>query len=272
MSEPLEFAVFGDPIAHSKSPRMHAAAFAAMGLPHRYGRRRVAQGELGEALARAWDEGLAGLNLTLPLKVEALAWVSELAESAAAIGAANTLVRGESGWVAHNTDAEGFARALAELDPTPPRRAVVLGSGGASRAVLHALSRFEDLELLQVQRHVDDDGGCAHARCDYAAFAEMDWPADLWVNCTVVGMAGGPQDFPARLPLEGLERGARVVDIVYPGAPGGLLDRAAAQGAKTQDGLRMLLWQGVAAEELWLGRAPLPAEAVAAMGAALGIE
>jgi shikimate dehydrogenase len=92
--------------------------------------------------------------------------------------------------------------------------------------------------------------------------------ADLLVNTTTVGMRGGPTSFPGALPLAELSSNACVIDLVYPRPGGGLLDAAAAAGHRVQDGLPMLLWQGVAALELWLDR-PLPAEAIEAMRSAL---
>jgi len=107
VSEARRFAVFGDPIEHSRSPAMHAAAFAALGLPHAYGRQKVAAADLGAALEAAWNDGLSGLNLTVPHKVAALEFVERRSEAVARIGATNTLVRGQRGWVAHNTEVAG---------------------------------------------------------------------------------------------------------------------------------------------------------------------
>lgn len=283
MTELRRFAVFGDPIEHSRSPDMHAAAFAALGLPHRYERRHVRPDELSAALAEAWDEGLWGLNLTVPHKVAALAdldRVVERTEAVRRIGATNTLLRGPGGWIADNTDGVGFVRALAQLGEAAPGRALVFGSGGASLAVVDGLREaFPALELLQVSRSVPGEPEVEHLRCTYDDLDETleifssspgEGVDDLWVNCTTVGMANGPSEFPRPLPLDRLGPASRVVDIVYPRPDGGLLDRAETHGARVQDGREMLLWQGVVALERWLGIERLGDEVVTAMRAALG--
>lgn len=266
---PRCFGVLGDPIAHSRSPVMHQAAFAALGLPHRYLAFRVGPGALGAALQGARALGFGGLNLTVPLKRAALGHVDTLSADAEQIGAINTIAFDERGIHGHNTDAGGFARALQSLDPTVPRSVVVLGAGGASLAVVHALrGAYPDAHIAWISRRpIDDPRGCESG--DYGQLNHRMTGADLLVNTTTVGMGGGPSGFPVEVPIGAMARGARVVDLVYPRPPGGLLDRAEAAGHRVQDGLPMLLWQGVLALQIWLGR-ELPPEAITAMGAALG--
>jgi shikimate dehydrogenase len=279
MNLPRCFAVFGEPIAHSRSPIMHNAAFAALGLPHRYMPFEVSTGRLGEAVRGAAALGFGGVNLTTPLKRAALSLCAARSETAERIGAVNTLrfVRDpDTGAVAihgHNTDSRGFLDALDELPSEPPlRHATILGAGGASLAVADALlEAFPELELTWVSRRP----GQIHKRagmegriraCSWKALGQP--RGQLLVNTTIVGLAGGPQEFPVEIDLSGLEPGARVIDIVYPRPQGGLLDRAAAAGLHVQDGLAMLLWQGVRALELWLDLV-LPDPVIEAMRAAL---
>jgi len=271
------FGVFGDPIAHSRSPAMHGAAFEVLGLPHVYLAFAVARAGLGPALRGAAALGFGGVNLTVPHKREALSLVDALSDRARRIGAVNTVVFDEGRLYGDNTDSPGFATALAQLGAAPVGRAMVLGGGGAARAVVDGLLREVEgqavEELLWVSRdparlspHPDGRG---RLRClDYSAI-ETRLGVELLVNCTTVGMGGGPPRFPVELALDTLEGAApRVIDIVYPRPPGGLLDRAQALGAAVQDGREMLLWQGVLALERWLGE-PLPEAAIAAMRAAL---
>ncbi len=252
---------------------MHGAAFQALGLDHAYLAFQVAASGLEEALRGAGALGFGGVNLTVPHKQAALAIVDELSESARRIGAVNTVLFNNGRLRGDNTDSPGFARALAQLGGPAPRRAMVLGGGGAARAVVDALLGEVGVEELRwVSRRPESlsvRGSGERLRClDYGAL-EGGLGVDVLVNCTTVGMHGGPEDFPVKLRLETLEGEApRVVDIVYPRPPGGLLDRAEAAGAAVQDGREMLLWQGVIALELWLGQA-LPDGAVAAMRAAL---
>lgn len=272
------FGVFGDPIAHSRSPAMHGAAFAALGLGHSYLAFRVSSSGLPAALRGAAALGFRGVNLTVPHKRAALDLVDELSPAARRIGAINTVIFQRGRLRGENTDSPGFARALRELSAGSPKRAMVLGGGGAARAVVDALLGEAGVqELLWVSRDpsrlsFDSGHAAGRLRClDYQAIAGG-LGVELLVNCTTVGMHGGPTNFPVDLPLGTLEPAAdgraRVVDIVYPRPEGGLLDQAAALGAAAADGREMLLWQGVIALEHWLGFL-LPEVAVAAMRAAL---
>ena len=282
----MRLAVVGDPIEHSRSPLMHTAAMAALQAlgweldSPRYEAWLAPVEALPAVLAKARAEGLRGLNFTVPHKLEVMRLVDEVAPSARAIGAANTLVREADRWVAHNTDSAGFWAGLLELRAGHGASrgsgsawltdAVVLGSGGASLAVVHAIeTAAPEATLHWVTRR--PAGLVARDRRrprSYDQLVATPPAAQLWVNTTTVGMAGGPTEFPRELPLAALEKNTCVVDIVYPRPPGGLLDRAEARGAWVQDGLPMLLWQGVRALELWLGKT-LPNEAVEAMREAL---
>jgi len=252
---------------------MHGAALRVLGLDHVYLAFRVAAEELGTALRGAGSLGFGGVNLTVPHKQAALTIVDELSEAARRIGAVNTVLFDGGRLLGDNTDSPGFARALAELGGPAPRRAMVLGGGGAARAVVDALlGEVGALELRWVSRRPERlsfSGAGERLRClDYAAIAGH-LGVDVLVNCTTVGMDGGPEEFPIRLALDTLDGPRpRVIDIVYPRRPGGLLDRAEAAGAAVQDGREMLLWQGVIALERWLGRS-LPEDAIAAMRVAL---
>ncbi len=270
MSAPaLAFGVLGDPVAHSRSPAMHGAAFAALGLPHRYFAFHVTPAGLADALAGARALGLGGLNLTVPHKRAALSLVDRLTPAAARIGAVNTVWREADALVGHNTDGEGFWAAVQELSGAAPRRAVVLGSGGASRAVVDALRHEGGVEVDWVSRRPEALPPGQWRPQGYDALAQILEGADLLVNATTVGMHGGPATFPVPVPVEGLADGARVVDLVYPRPADGLLASARARGLAGQDGLPMLLWQGVRALERWLHMSLGP-EVVAAMRGAIG--
>ncbi len=280
---PRCFGVLGDPVGHSRSPRMHAAAFAVLGLPHRYLAFHVAPTELAAAVAGARALGFGGLNLTVPHKQAGLGCVDRLGAAARRIGAVNTLCFAGGEVVGENTDGLGFAAALGELGGAVGS-AVVLGAGGAALAVVDALVHEGLLSaggrLVWVTREPAALAGVVAARPWLAGVVEVTpWEAllaappraELLVNCTSVGMRGGPAEFPIRLSLDLLPAQARVVDAVYPRPAGGLLERAAARGLRVQDGLPMLLWQGVRALERWLDL-ELSVAAVAAMRAALYAE
>lgn len=264
----LAFGVLGDPVGHSRSPAMHGAAFAELALPHRYFAFHVRPADLRAALEGARALGLGGLNLTVPHKRAACALVDELSPEAERIGAVNTVVIEGGRLRGHNTDGAGFWAALGELRGSAPERAVVLGSGGAARAVIDALSHEAATEITWVSRRPQGLPEGPWRAAGWDALADALEGAALLVNATTVGMSGGPSSFPAPLPLGSLAPGARVVDLVYPRPAGGLLDAAAAAGLPHQDGLPMLLWQGVRALEEWLAMS-LPPEVVEAMRAAI---
>lgn len=267
---PLCFGVFGHPIGHSRSPRMHNAAFEALGLPHRYLPFDVSVDRLGAALAGVAALGFGGVNLTVPLKQAALQHVPTLSEAARRIGAINTVIVREHGLQGDNTDGIGFMTGLRELDPRPSSRAVVLGAGGAALAVVDALLHAQPPVSVQwVSRRPGEIPSWPGVRArSYDEVNEALDGADTLVDTTTVGMKGGPLEHPVPIDVQRMVTGARVVDLVYPRS-GTLLDRAEAAGARVQDGLPMLLWQGVHALERWLGLDSLPDEAVVAMRRAL---
>ena len=274
-SLPRCFGVLGDPIAHSRSPAMQQAAFSALELPHRYLPFHVGAADLGAALAGARALGFGGLNLTVPHKVAACDLLDALDPSAAGPGAVNTVCFTPRGAVGHNTDGVGFVRALAERAPgvaAAPGRVLLLGSGGAARAVAHALLAAGCEGLWWASRSPERLPTWPGVRP--VAYGELDRVSDLdlLVNGTTVGMAGGPARFPAPIPLDRVRSGGAVADLVYPAPPGGLLAHARTRGLTAMDGLPMLLWQGVAALELWLSSPALPEAAVTAMAGALGLD
>ncbi len=280
---PKVFGVLGYPVAHSRSPAMHRAAMQVLGLPHDYRAFSVKPADLEAALTGARALGFGGLNLTVPHKRAATGLVDALTETAKRIGAVNTVLIEQARIVGDNTDALGFARAVRELGGPPIRRAVVLGAGGASRAIIDALRRppkppanttweplREAVRITWVSRRVAAMPSFAGVNAvAWDVVNEVIQEADLLVNATTVGMEHGPVGFPVPIDPSKLPASGRVIDIVYPRPTWGLLDAAAAAGKPVQDGLPMLLWQGVAALERWLGKT-LPDEAVAAMRQALG--
>jgi shikimate dehydrogenase len=240
---------------------MHSAALAELGLEEwSYEAIEVAP-DAFEARVRAMPgEGFAGANVTVPHKGAALAVADELSEAAREIGAANTLVF-EGGEVrAENTDADGLLRAL----PASPagKRALVLGAGGAARAVVWALLR-EGAEVdvwnrteLRSRHLCEELGGEPVGEPEQSAY-------ELIVNSTAVGL--GDENPFAELPLEtgGFSADQTVVDMVYGSAQTALFRAAEAAGAVVVDGLEILVQQGALSLEIWTGR-PAPLETMRA--------
>jgi shikimate dehydrogenase len=256
--------IIGWPVEHSLSPVMHNAAFAALGLNWAYAAFPVHPGCVPEAVRGLAAAGCAGLNVTIPHKQAVLDCCSAVSEAVAVIGAANTLVPdGEGGFRGDNTDAAGFLRALDEQAPLDldGREALLVGAGGAARAVAFAL-RSRGARVRVANRTPER----AAELGDPVPFTTpaMDMIAGqsaLVVNCTSLGLHG--DGVPPELPLAGIGRGQVVADIVY--RPGGTpwLAAAAARGARPVDGLAMLLHQGAAAFEQWTG-APAPVDVMRA--------
>lgn len=253
-------AVIGHPVAHSRSPAMQSAALAALGLGEEwsYGALDLTPEEF-EARVRALPaEGFAGANVTVPHKQAALALADAPSEVAREIGAANTLVFSAGGIGAHNTDADGFLRSL----PRSPagERALVLGAGGAARAIVWALLR-EGAEVEVWNRTgaraaalCAELGGVAVAEPDGALPGQEDY--GLIVNTSAAGLHG--EDPFADLPLDrdGFAAGQTVLDMVYGEEPSPLLAAAAAAGADTVDGLEVLVQQGALSLRIWTGLEP----------------
>lgn len=261
-----DFAVLGDPVAHSLSPVMHQASLALLAPTHaalrgrRYHRIRVSPERLAEALAALRLIGAGGLNLTLPHKLEGLRLAQEKDPTALDCGAANTLVPVPRGWRALNTDGVGFAEALAEKSGAGPegRPFVILGAGGAARAIAAACLRLGAASVLLLNRTTDKAAALARdLRDPRVATGGLDArplpPGSVVVNCTVLGLR--PEDA-APVDPAALAGAAFVFDTTYGAAPSALLRDAAAQGIPGCDGRSMLRWQGALAFRAWTGVLP----------------
>ena len=263
------FAVIGDPVAHSVSPPMQRAAFGAAGIEATYVAERVS----AAALAATWPEllrRLSGWSVTRPLKEAAIALVDHLAPEAERCGSVNTVVVHGTRTAGHSTDGAGFLAALSRVRPGPARRAVILGTGGATRAVAAALAGTGATVLLvgrnaAAGRSVAADLSARGSAVTFAggrgALAGALDGADLVVNATPMGDPSmpGTSPIPDGLALEALEPRPLVFDLVYRPRRTRLLEQAAAAGCPTVEGIEMLIGQGAASFELWTGL-PAPVE------------
>jgi shikimate dehydrogenase len=249
--------VIGDPIAHSKSPLIHRFWLEALGLSGDYRATNVLPDGLAAFFeARAADPDWRGCNITLPHKEAALAHVTDPGDVRGSIGAINTVIRGDNGaLIGTNTDAAGFFAPLADTD-LAGANAVVVGSGGAARAILFALSRIGIGAVTLMARNPLKGAGLLASfglKGDVVDFAAPLPPADLLVNTSPLGMKGQP---PLTLDLSPLPDDAIVYDIVYAPLETGLLKAARTRDLATIDGLEMLIGQAAAAFELFFGAAP----------------
>ncbi len=257
--------VLGWPVAHSRSPAMHNAALAALGMDGwRYQLLPVAPGGFAETVRALEPAGFVGANVTIPHKHAALALADTVSEAAGAIGAANTLTLAPDGVIAaENTDAPGF---IAALGVSPRGMSVlVLGAGGSARAVVWALREAGAREVSVWNRTFERATALARD-LDVRAVATPE-PADLLVNCTSVGLeredegliqsASEPQGLNLlELTFDQVGTYSHVVDLVYRSSPTPLLAAANAHGAYTVEGLEILLAQGALSFELWTGVEP----------------
>jgi shikimate dehydrogenase len=261
--------VLGWPVRHSRSPAMHEAGYAALGLNDWRYQLLPVPPELFEETVRALPgAGFVGANVTIPHKEAALALADEATDSAGAIGAANTLTFLPGGRIhADNTDAPGLIDAL-PFDPAG-RTAVVLGAGGSARAVVWALLDANAAEVL-VWNRTRERAERLCANFGSRAIDTAPAAADLLVNTTSVGLHADDDPFKA-LPLDAddLSGYPCIVDLAYTSRPTRLVLAAREAGAEVVDGLDVLVRQGALSFRRWTGRsAPLDVLGAAARGSA----
>ncbi len=256
-------AVLGQPISHSRSPAMHNAALAELGLAGdwSYEAIEVAPQDFEPLLRRMLAEGFVGANVTVPHKVAALELAAEASEAARAIGAANTLSFSGGRIAAENTDAKGFLDSL----PAAPtgERALVLGAGGSARAVAWALvTQGAQVSIWnrtpERAERLADELGASALPSGGKRLTTGDF--DLIVNATTVGMGGsggGAADLKS-LPIraDSLGETHQLVDLAYGPAETELAKVARARGATVVDGLEVLVRQGAASLRIWTGQDP----------------
>ena len=282
--------VIGSPVVHSLSPLLHEAAFRALGLggAWRSFAFEVPPGHAAAALADMRQAGVVGLSVTMPHKAAVAALVDECSEVARRLDAVNCVTNTEGRLDGTNTDGEGFVASLARgaaFDPAG-RRCLVIGAGGAARAVVLALAQAGASEVAVVNRTPERAvvaadlagavGVAVGAEMGNDAWDQVVVSADLVVNATPVGMAGvlGADEAEWFVAPEQLHAGQVAADLVYAPRPTRWLAAAAQAGARPLDGLGMLVHQAAAQLERWTGRQP-PVEAMwraaeTALGAALG--
>jgi shikimate dehydrogenase len=250
--------VLGWPVAHSRSPAIHNAALAVLGMGDWHYQLLPVPPELFVQTTRGLGgAGFVGANVTIPHKQAALALADSASAAAKAIGAANTLTFAANGTIAaENTDAPGLIAAIGE--PLTGKRALVLGAGGSARAAVWALREAGAAEVAIWNR--TGERAAALARELGARAVAQPEQAELLVNCTAVGLAPAPGEELGQLGLGPALIGEfeTVVDLVYREGTTELLATAQAQDARTLDGLAVLVAQGALSFELWTGReAPL---------------
>lgn len=256
--------LMGDPVEHSLSPAMQNAAFGHLNLNYAYMAFRIAIENLKDALVGAKTLNILGLNITMPLKTRVIEFLDEIDQSAQSVGAVNTVLQKNGRLIGYNTDGIGALNVLESSGTEVAHgKIVILGAGGASRAVGHALG--EKAEKIIIMNRTAEKARAIveelnriygekfrHGELTARCLQEELLDADVVVNATSVGMR--PHENETLIGKEFLRSDLTVFDLVYNPLKTRLLQEAEAAGAKTVDGLSMLISQGALSFEIWTGR------------------
>lgn len=253
----MKLGLIGEVLGHSLSPVIHEKLFHKLSIPGRYDLIEIPKDHFGEVL-RDTLTACDGLNVTIPYKIDVIPFLDDISLEAKTIGAVNTIAKADGKLVGYNTDYFGFQRTLRKIDAkVNGKTAVVLGHGGASRAIIQCLYDEGAAEIRVISRHpekVDSDlRSFAEERrvrlMDYAAF-ESEAEGALLVNATPVGMY--PKVGVSPISEESARHFSKVIDIIYNPKETRLLHDAS--HADKANGMYMLVMQAIAAEEIWLER------------------
>jgi shikimate dehydrogenase len=250
------YGVIGNPVRHSLSPMIHNGAFRRLGWNAVYLAFEVKNVE--EALRGIRGLGVRGASVTLPFKTEVLPFLNKIEGLAKKVGAVNTIVNQRGRLIGYNTDCQGALEALEGRIDLRGKRVVLLGAGGAARAIGFGLKE-RGVRLIVINRSKERGQALSkELRCKYlpisflAKMKEGELEADIIINATSVGMY--PRDGETPVPKEFLKKGMVVMDIVYEPLQTRLLREAKEKRCVTVDGLEMLIRQGMAQFEIWTGR------------------
>jgi shikimate dehydrogenase len=245
-----DFAVIGDPVAHSRSPQMHQAAYDELNLPYRYVALHVPPGEVASALSFLRETGYQGVNVTVPHKEEVMAWCEDVEPLAARVRAVNTVRLRDK--VGLNTDAPGFLETLADRGILPGVT-LMLGAGGSARALAYALER--DGWTLRIHNRTRERAEALVAEMSLSATVmEEPDPTDchLILNTTSASLSGTA----VALDWERVPPGATAYDLAYAEGLTPFLAEAAAHDLRVVDGRPLLVAQGALSFQWWLGVPP----------------
>lgn len=261
------YGVIGDPVGHSKSPAMMNRAFRHLGINGAYGAFHVTPERLGDAIAGMRALGVRGLNVTIPHKVNVMAFLDEVHEGARAAGAVNTIVNEDGRLIGYNTDGIGYVRSLKEeAEPDlKGKTIIVLGAGGAARGILWALTQEKPEKVLLANRTFEKAQQLAAAFSSQSQVSALSWDelhdacadADVMINTTSVGMSPNIDAVP--IDAGWLRPGSVASDLIYNPMTTAFLQQAEQRGCRIHTGLGMFIYQGAYALEYWTGR-PAPAD------------
>ena len=267
-SKSQKFAVIGDPIAHSPSPEIHLPVLRAYLDNPSYERVRVGRGELRAWVERVREEGYVGFNVTMPHKMEIGAYLDELMMEADFTGSVNTVIQKDGKLFGYSTDALGFFAAARENGiEYDDKRIVILGAGGSASALAYRAVLDGAFHVAVLGRRREQAKQVVLAVRSHNRNAAISWGglnsselqgamerADIVINTTPQGMKGFPTDWKDLSFLEHLRKHAAVCDIIHTPEETTFLQKAKSLGLKTQHGMDMLIYQALAADNLYLDR------------------
>lgn len=262
----MKLGVIGAKLGHTASPAIHEKFFRIMGMEgqHEYGVLEMDRNNIKSELQRLRDEGYTGANVTIPYKLDVMPFLTDISREARTIGAVNTIHFTDEGAFGYNTDYGGFGRSLVHAGITVTgKKCIVLGSGGGARAIIQYLADSDAASITVISRN-------PHSKTEFDAFAStvgaetIGYPqfeasngGDVLVNCTPVGMFPDNNGCPVSENI--ISKFPAVVDIIYNPKDTQLLQRAERHGARTLNGMYMLVAQAIGSEEIWLNREIAPA-------------
>lgn len=268
-SHTVLYGVIGDPIRHSKSPIMLNRAFREKGINGAYAAFHVTPSQLEQAIAGVRGLGFRGLNVTIPHKIEVMAFLDEISEGARAIGAVNTIVNENGRLIGYNTDGIGYVRSLKEeIEPNlAGSTIIVLGAGGAARGILWALAQEKPAAILVANRTESKSVELAASFSPDYRITSIPWSdlreacssADIIINTTSVGMSPNVDALP--IDVSWLKPRSIASDLIYNPLKTTFLQQAEQLGCRVHGGLGMFIYQGAYAFEYWTGE-PAPVDAM----------
>lgn len=270
------YAVIGDPIAQSKSPIMHNRAFAELGLDAEYRAFLIKEEQLERFIAEARASRIAGLNVTIPHKLNVIKHLDDIDADAEELGAVNTIVNDNGRLIGYNTDGIGYVRSLKEeaIASLQQKEIVVIGAGGAARGIVHALLKEQPASIALVNRTVaraeELVASLKHQgelrACSTDQLQLLCASADVVINTTSVGMYPHEDEQPAQ--GSWLKTGAVASDLIYNPLYTSFVEDAEQHGCIKHGGLAMFIYQGAFAFEYWTGKqAPVQAMREAVLAA-----
>ncbi len=261
----IKLAVIGDPIKHSLSPLVHGGVMDALGLDYAYEKVQVKKGELPEFLSYAKRTGISGFNITMPHKIDIIPYLDAMDEEAKLFGAVNTVKIQNGRFLGYNTDAKGYELALKSKGYSfSGNRVVILGSGGVVRTLALKAATVGASEIRICNRTLETAKEIAesvHQKTGVPVYAEeflieriaeIGKDCNILMNATPLGMCGVDQEFEDLSFLNTLPSGALVSDLIYCPEKTRFLQKAEQLGLSTLNGLGMLLYQGILADEIYL--------------------